>query len=64
MLREDCQNARTGVTESETEGSEGLRVKVRGEGLRVKWTVLSGVESGSGRGFLGCFVAHETVREN
>lgn len=55
---------RRGLTESEAEGGGGLRVKVRGEGLRVRYAVRSGVESSSGRGCLGRFVAHETVREN
>jgi len=51
-------------TESETEESEGLRVKVRGEGPRVRCTERRGVESSSGQGCLVLFVAHETVRES
>lgn len=54
---------RRGLAESEAEGGEGLRVKVRGEGLRARRTVRTGAES-SGRGCLGGFVAHETVRES
>lgn len=54
---------RRGLVDSEAEGGEGLRVKVRGEGLRVRRTARAGVES-SGRGCLGGFVAHETVRES
>lgn len=52
------------LTESGTEGGEGLRVKVGGGGLRVRCTVYGGVESSSGRGCLGRFVAHEMVRES
>lgn len=51
---------RRGLTESEAEGCRGLRVKVGTEGLRA---VHSGVESNSGRGCLGWFVAHKAVRE-
>lgn len=52
------------LTKSGTEGGRGLRVKVGGGGLRLKCTVCSGVESSSGRGYLGRFVAHEMVRES
>lgn len=49
--------------ESETEGGEGPRVKVRGKGLRVRCAARGGVES-NGRGCLGRSVAHEMVRES
>lgn len=52
------------LTKSGAEGGRGLRVKVGGGGLRLKWAVCSGVESSSGRGHLGQFVAHEMVREH
>ncbi len=44
-------------------GRRGLKVKVRGEGLRVRCAVCGGVVSSSGRECLRRLVAHEMVRK-
>lgn len=49
---------------SRVEAGGGLRVKVRGGGLRKRCTVCGRVESSGGCGCLGRFVAHEMVRES
>lgn len=49
---------------SGVEAGGGLRVKVRGGGLRKRCTVCGRVEPSGGCGWLGWFVAHEMVRES